>query len=170
MKCHKSISFLILISTRKPLIFVDDLRRFDPEDESELANNTEDGVDLKGKFMRFMKDRECNNGENHTTQGDCRAKVRIHISETRSVQVDRRTTNFDLPLPAVNTVSSPFKYAPLYKFPFRGNKFIKPPFLVLFVVLRGAASLINLSNTRCIEYIYQSNQKFTLVTFCILAK
>ena len=100
MKCHKSISFLILISTRKPLIFVDVLRRFDPEDESELANNTEDGVDLEGKYMRFLKDRECNNGENHTTQGDCRAKVPI-------------TTNFDLPLPAVNTVSPPVKYAPL---------------------------------------------------------
>ena len=108
-----SISFLILISTRKPLIFVDILCRFDPEDESELANNTDDGVDLAGKDIRFLKDRECDNGENHTTQGDCRAKVPIHISETRSVHVDRRTTNFDLPLPTVNTVSRSVKYASL---------------------------------------------------------
>jgi hypothetical protein len=104
---------LIPISTRKPLIFVNVLCRFDPEDESELANKTDDGVDLEGLFMRFLKDRECNNGENHTTQDDCRAKVPIHISESRSVHVDRRTTNFDLPLPTVNTVSRSVKYAPL---------------------------------------------------------
>jgi hypothetical protein len=108
-----SISFLILISTRKPLRFVNILCRFDPEDESELANNTDDGIDLEGKDMRFLKDRECNNGENHTTQGDCRAKVPIHISETRSVHVDRRTTNFGSPLPTVNTVSPSVKYVPL---------------------------------------------------------
>ncbi len=41
--------------------------------------------------MRFLKDRECNNGENHTTQGDCRAKAPIHIAETKSVQVGRHT-------------------------------------------------------------------------------
>ena len=31
--------------------------------------------------MRFLKDRECNNGRNHTTQEDCRAKAPINISE-----------------------------------------------------------------------------------------
>ena len=41
--------------------------------------------------MRFLKDRDCNNGENHTTQGDCRAKAPIHIAESRSVQVGRHT-------------------------------------------------------------------------------
>lgn len=30
--------------------------------------------------MRFLKDRECNNGTNHSTQKDCRAKAPIHIS------------------------------------------------------------------------------------------
>ena len=32
--------------------------------------------------MRFLKDRECNNGKNHSTetQGDCRAKASIIIS------------------------------------------------------------------------------------------
>ena len=32
--------------------------------------------------MRFLKDRECNNGKNHNTkiQGDCRAKASIIIS------------------------------------------------------------------------------------------
>ena len=32
--------------------------------------------------MRFLKDSECNNGANHSTDdaGDCRAKVPIHIS------------------------------------------------------------------------------------------
>ena len=43
--------------------------------------------------MRFLKDRECNNGKNHTTQGDCRAKVLIRTSEARSVQVGRHISN-----------------------------------------------------------------------------
>ena len=30
--------------------------------------------------MRFLKDRECKNGINHSTQEDCRAKAPIHIS------------------------------------------------------------------------------------------
>jgi hypothetical protein len=68
-------------------LFVEFLCRFDPDDESELANNTIDGVDLRGKNMRFLKDEKCNNGENHTTQGNCRAKFPIHISESLSVQV-----------------------------------------------------------------------------------
>ena len=66
-------------------LLVVELCRFDPDDESELSNNTTDGDDLRGKEMRFLKDRECNNGENHTTQGDCRAKFPIHTSESRSV-------------------------------------------------------------------------------------
>jgi hypothetical protein len=39
--------------------------------------------------MRFLKDRECNNGENHTGQekGDCYAKFKIQISESSPVQV-----------------------------------------------------------------------------------
>jgi hypothetical protein len=80
-------------STRKPRVFVAFVCRFDPDPEIEsvLDNNTDENVDLSGKFMRFLKDRECNNGENHSTQGDCRAKAPIHISETRSVQVGRRT-------------------------------------------------------------------------------
>jgi hypothetical protein len=110
-----SISFLTLISTRKPLIFVDVLCRFDPDDELDLPNDTDDGVDLKGKYMRFLKDKKCNNGENHTTQGDCCAKVLIHISETRSVQVVRRTTQIDLPLPTMNSITRPVKYAPSIK-------------------------------------------------------
>ena len=69
------------------LSFVEFLCRFDPDDESELSNNTTDNVDLRGKEMRFLKDRECNNGENHTTQGDCRAKVLIHLYESETVQV-----------------------------------------------------------------------------------
>ena len=46
-----------------------------------LENSTDDDVDLSGKFMRFLKDSECNNGTNHSTDdaGDCRAKVPIHI-------------------------------------------------------------------------------------------
>ena len=30
--------------------------------------------------MRFLKDRECKNGINHSTQEDCRAKAPIYIS------------------------------------------------------------------------------------------
>ena len=59
--------------------------RFDPDDESELSNNTNDDDDLRGKEMRFLKDRQCNNGENHTMQGDCRAKFPIYTSECSSV-------------------------------------------------------------------------------------
>ena len=32
--------------------------------------------------MRFLKDRECKNGINHSTQEDCRAKAPIHISSS----------------------------------------------------------------------------------------
>ena len=65
------------------------MRRFDPdpEIESELHNNTEEGINLEGKDMRFLKDRECNGGENHSTQGDCRAVAPIHIFSSSSVQV-----------------------------------------------------------------------------------
>ena len=71
--------------------------------------------------MRFLKDRDCNNGENHTTQGDCRAKVSIHTSEARPVQVGRHTADFELPLPVVNQLTHPFK-----KPPFCGKKHITP--------------------------------------------
>ena len=54
--------------------------------ESVLDNNTDDDVNLRGKYTRFLKDRPCNEGRNHTTQGDCRAKAPITISET-AVQV-----------------------------------------------------------------------------------
>ncbi len=62
--------------------------------------------------MRFLKDRECDNGKNHTTQGDCRAKVSIHTSEARSDQVGRHTADFELPLPFVNHLTHPFKKPP----------------------------------------------------------
>ena len=80
-------------SYNRPLVIVAFVCRFDPDPEIEsvLDNNTDENVDLTGKYMRFLKDRECNNGENHNTQGDCRAKAPIHISQTRSVQVGRRT-------------------------------------------------------------------------------
>ena len=55
-----------------------------------LDNNTDDHVNLRGKHMRFLKDRECNKSGNHSTQGDCRAKAPINISES-SVQVGRHT-------------------------------------------------------------------------------
>ncbi|XP_028409879.1 uncharacterized protein LOC114532546 isoform X2 [Dendronephthya gigantea] len=73
-----------LINYHLPLM--DYTLRFDPDTESELPNNTAKNVDLRGKFMRFLKDNECNNGTNHSTQGDCRAKAPIHVSETISVQ------------------------------------------------------------------------------------
>ena len=53
-----------------------------------LDNNTDDDSNLKGKYMRYLQDRECNNGKNHTTQKDCRAKVPISVSET-TVQVGK---------------------------------------------------------------------------------
>ena len=81
-------------STYKLLVFVAFVCRFNPEEESVLVNTTDDNVDLRGKYVRFLKDRMCNNGENHSTQGDCRAKAPIHIAETKSVQVGRHT--FDL--------------------------------------------------------------------------
>ena len=59
--------------------------------------------------MHFLMDRKCNNGENHTTQGYCRAKVPIHIFEPGSVQVGRHTADFDLPL---FTVRHLVKYTP----------------------------------------------------------
>ncbi len=59
--------------------------------------------------MHFLMDRKCNNGENHTTKGDCRAKVPIHIFQSRSVQVGRHTADFDLPL---STVRHLVKYTP----------------------------------------------------------
>ena len=55
-----------------------------------LENNTDDDVNLRGKHMRFLKDRPCNEGRNHTTQGDCRAKAPITISEME-VQVGEHT-------------------------------------------------------------------------------
>ncbi|CAB4043703.1 Hypothetical predicted protein, partial [Paramuricea clavata] len=58
----------------------------DPEIGSVLDNNTDDSIDLSGKYMRFLKDRECVNGENHSKQRDCRVKAPVHISEARSVQ------------------------------------------------------------------------------------
>ena len=67
----------------KPMIFVAILYRFYPNIEigSVVENSTDDNVVLSGKFMRFLKDKECNNGTNHSTDdaGDCRAKVPIHI-------------------------------------------------------------------------------------------
>ena len=51
--------------------------------------NTYDHVDLRGKYMRFVKDRECINGKNHSKDKNCRAKAPVHIAETRSVQVAR---------------------------------------------------------------------------------
>ena len=61
--------------------------RFDPDDEAESSITTTDNVDLRGKEMRFLKDRKCSNDGNHTTQGDCGTKVPIHIYEGNSVQV-----------------------------------------------------------------------------------
>ena len=54
-----------------------------------LDNNTDDDVNLSGKHMRYLKNRECNKGRNHSTQGDCRAKAPINISKTL-VQVGRQ--------------------------------------------------------------------------------
>ena len=72
------------------IFFVGFLCRFDPDPVFPLVldNNTDDN--LNGKYMHFLTDRDCNNGENHSTQGDCHAKAPIHISEKRSVQVGRR--------------------------------------------------------------------------------
>ena len=47
--------------------------------------------------MRFLKNRECINGENHTTQGDCRAVVPVYIFGTRTAQVGRHTAHFEVP-------------------------------------------------------------------------
>ena len=60
------------------------LYRFDldPDLETRLYNNTDEDVNLRGKHMHFLKDRECDNGRNHSTQGDCRAKAPININET----------------------------------------------------------------------------------------
>ena len=65
--------------------------RFSPDDTSEVQSNTDDNIDLNGKYMHFLKDRECNNGKNHnvSSQGDCRAKASIRISEAGPVQVGR---------------------------------------------------------------------------------
>jgi hypothetical protein len=65
------------------------LYRFSPDDISEVQSNTDDSIDLNGKYMHFLKDRECNNDRNHnvSSQGDCRAKTPIHILEARPVQV-----------------------------------------------------------------------------------
>ena len=46
--------------------------------------------------MHFLIGRECINGENHTTQGDCRAIVPVFISESRSAQVGRHAVDFDV--------------------------------------------------------------------------
>ncbi len=46
--------------------------------------------------MRFLKNSECINGENHTTQGDCRAVVPVYIFGTRTAQVGRRTAHFEV--------------------------------------------------------------------------
>ena len=60
-----------------------------------LANNTRDSVDARGRFMHFLKRRPCN-GSNHSTQGDCRAKAKIHINDTgeKSDQVGRLANLF----------------------------------------------------------------------------
>ena len=88
LKCEEPIYFCVPISDTKESLHLsleDYTLWFDPDDESELSNSTTDDDDLRGKEMRFLKDRECNNGENHTTQGDCRAKFPIHTFESRSV-------------------------------------------------------------------------------------
>ena len=46
--------------------------------------------------MRFLKNRECINGENHTTQEDCRAVVPVYIFGTRTAQVGRHTAHFEV--------------------------------------------------------------------------
>ncbi len=46
--------------------------------------------------MRFLKHRECINGENHTTRGDCRAVVPVYIFGTRTAQVGRHTADFEV--------------------------------------------------------------------------
>ena len=83
---------------------------------SVLDNNTDDHVDLRGKYMRFLKDRECKNGENHSTERDCRAKAPVHIAETRSVQVARHTEDFESNdsrhCVTLNSLSPPPKFAP----------------------------------------------------------
>ena len=55
---------------------------------SEVQSNT-DGTEFNGKYMRYLKDKPCNNGENHhvTGQGNCRAKAPIHISQDGSLKV-----------------------------------------------------------------------------------
>ncbi len=63
---------------------------------SELPNNTSDSVDLRRKDMRFLKNRKCINGENHTTQGDCRAVVPVYIFGSRSAQVGQHTADFEV--------------------------------------------------------------------------
>ena len=67
------------------------LRRFDPDPEIplELDNNTEEKVDLNGRYMHFLKDNECNKGKNHRVAvgQDCCAKAPVHITEARPVQV-----------------------------------------------------------------------------------
>jgi hypothetical protein len=64
------------------------LRRLNLDGVSKVPNNVAGDANLQGKYMRFLN-KECNEGENHTTQTDCRAKVQIHFSEGRSVQVSR---------------------------------------------------------------------------------
>jgi hypothetical protein len=70
--------------------------------------------------MRFLKDRECINGENHSTEGDCRAKAPVHIAETRSVQVARHTADFESndSIHFVTINSPPPMSPPHYKSPF----------------------------------------------------
>ncbi len=47
--------------------------------------------------MRFLKNRECINGENHTTQGDCRAVVPVYIFGTRTAKVGQlHTADFEV--------------------------------------------------------------------------
>ncbi|XP_028398817.1 uncharacterized protein LOC114522346 [Dendronephthya gigantea] len=72
--------------------------RFDPdlELESELHNNTEEGINLKGKDMRFLQ-KECHDGKNHSTQGDCRAVAPIYTSSISSVQGVDRNVNATSP-------------------------------------------------------------------------
>jgi hypothetical protein len=46
--------------------------------------------------MRFLSNKECMNGENHTTEKDGRAVVPVHTHDNTSAQVRQHIADFDI--------------------------------------------------------------------------
>ena len=83
---HEKISICVPMTENDHLPLQDNTLWFDPDGVCHLHSNTNDDTDLSGKYMHFLKDKTCNNGENHDIDlhDDLHAKALIHIFQAGS--------------------------------------------------------------------------------------